>query len=266
MSDVFRTVLCLSLSGSAAVVILSGVKLFLGKYISAAAWYVMWIMALCCMVVPFWKAAPLREAKESKVYIIEKIEDRENVSTPVKDFGAEVHAKFQWKRIPEYIWKAGMVIYYATSVGSYLLFLIRKRLSSSEVGSNEAFENMKRRMNIGRKIRLRRTGEGEPPMLTGIFHPTVYVPGKLSEAEQKMVFRHELTHYKHKDLVLKWAALIIGGVHWFNPLMYVLAENISQSCEIRCDKAVTARMNRDEKIFYMETILNTAEKGRRRFK
>ncbi len=266
MSDVFRTVLCLSLSGSAAVVILSGVKLFLGKYISPAAWYVMWIMALCCMVVPFWKAAPLREAKEGKVYIIEKIEERENVKPPVKDLGVEVHTKFQWRRIPECIWKAGMIIYYSTAIGSYLLFLIRKRLSSSEVGSNEAFENMKRRMNIGRRIRLRRTAEGEPPMLTGIFRPTVYVPGKLSEDEEKMVFRHELTHYKHKDLILKWAALIIGGVHWFNPLMYVLAENISQSCEIRCDKAVTARMNRDEKIFYMETILNTAEKGRRRFK
>ena len=70
-----------------------------------------------------------------------------------------------------------------------------------------------------------------------------------------MVFLHELTHYKRKDLMIKWLSVFVNAVHWFDPLAYMLRANISESCEISCDMEVTKNMDEAEQKLYMKTIL-----------
>ncbi len=100
----------------------------------------------------------------------------------------------------------------------------------------------------------------QSPMLVGLFRPVIYLPCREIPDEQlAMVFRHELTHYKRGDLLIKWLSLFANGVHWFNPLSYLLCANISESCEVSCDMAVTAHMTDEEQKLYMQTILNLLE-------
>ena len=75
----------------------------------------------------------------------------------------------------------------------------------------------------------------------------------------RMVFLHELTHYKRKDLMIKWFSIFVNAVHWFNPLAYLLCANISESCEVSCDMAVTKNMSDIEQKIYMKTILDLVE-------
>ena len=84
----------------------------------------------------------------------------------------------------------------------------------------------------------------------------------MDEDAEEMVFRHELMHYRHGDLLIKWFMMFVNAAHWFNPLAYLLTANISEACEVACDMAVIDGMDDAHRRIYMETILNMLEKGR----
>ena len=75
---------------------------------------------------------------------------------------------------------------------------------------------------------------------------------------RRMVLLHELTHYKRKDLLVKWFAVLVNAVHWFNPLCYLACAALSEACEVSCDMAVTKNMTEEEQKLYMQTILHLA--------
>ena len=88
---------------------------------------------------------------------------------------------------------------------------------------------------------------------------TVYIPCReIPDDNMRMVLLHELTHYKRKDLLIKWFAVLVNAVHWFNPLCYLACANLSEACEVSCDMSVTKNMSEDEQKLYMQTILNLA--------
>lgn len=82
---------------------------------------------------------------------------------------------------------------------------------------------------------------------------------KISDNNMRMVLLHELTHYKRKDLLVKWFAVLVNAVHWFNPLCYLACTALSEACEVSCDMSVTKNMSEDEQKLYMQTILNLVE-------
>lgn len=79
-----------------------------------------------------------------------------------------------------------------------------------------------------------------------------------------MIFRHELTHYKRKDLPLKGAALAVHLLHWFNPLSYAALKNINEACEYACDEAVIWKMDGDKRREYGEMLLYRVGRGKNR--
>jgi beta-lactamase regulating signal transducer with metallopeptidase domain len=95
------------------------------------------------------------------------------------------------------------------------------------------------------------------PMLTGLYKHVLILPEvEMSEAELRMVLRHELTHLKRRDILIKLLALLTNAVHWFNPLAYRLRRDIDTYCELSCDEGVVSGLNTEERRFYGETILN----------
>ena len=97
-------------------------------------------------------------------------------------------------------------------------------------------------------------------MLVGILFPTVYIPCReIPDENMRMVLLHELTHYKRKDLLVKWFAILVNAVHWFNPLCYLACAALSEACEVSCDMSATKNMSEDEQKLYMQTILNLVE-------
>ena len=68
-----------------------------------------------------------------------------------------------------------------------------------------------------------------------------------------------MSYITYKDLIIKWFALFVNSVHWFNPLSYILCANLSEACEVSCDMEVTKNMNDEEQKLYMKTILELVE-------
>ena len=77
----------------------------------------------------------------------------------------------------------------------------------------EEFERIKKKLNIRRKIRLYRNDMVSSPMIRGVFFPTIILPFRDYDREQlKVIFHHELIHYKGQDLLCKGIALIVSVV------------------------------------------------------
>lgn len=112
---------------------------------------------------------------------------------------------------------------------------------------------------IDREIPLRVSAAADCPMLAGFIHPTLYLPDeRISRTDAAFIFRHELTHYKHGDLWLKLLLLAARCLHWFNPLVHLIARFAQEDIESACDDAVVRGQDGAYRRAYGETILRSA--------
>lgn len=274
MTAFLKTLLFLNVQGSVLIILLLALKRLIHKSFSGFWQRNLWVVALLFMLLPVWKLVPAQSVEPVIIPLYnvftseyeELFQNRgsneaiENTEL-VKETALASKNEVGFSKIIFSLWAFGVLTFLVLSFGSYFKYLVKMKKKSSEILENEVFAAVKEELEIRRKIRVRKVNISQPPLLTGCFFPVIYVPeGEQSEEEAEMVFLHELTHYKHKDLPLKWFVCIINAINWFNPFMYLLVKNINEACEIYCDEAVTKNMGDDGKRAYMNTILNLVEK------
>ncbi len=163
------------------------------------------------------------------------------------------------------IWLAGFFVSLGWFVAAYICFSRRIRRSCVPPHRDDlaVFE----RMREGRNVRMACSSRVDTPMLIGIVRPVIVLPqlayvqnGMSGELEN--ILRHELTHYRRKDVLYKWFAVAATSIHWFNPFMPLIRREISRACELSCDEAVIAGMSAEEKQFYGNTLLALSANGR----
>ena len=187
---------------------------------------------------------------------------------PVCNYFQHLVHLFPWHRLFQirlfdliaYIWSAGVLIFLLVVIISYFRFLCRKNKNAVKISDNKLFSEVKKELKIKKHIRLKASSDIGSPMLVGVLFPTVHIPCiKIPDENMRMVLLHELTHYKRKDLLVKWFAILVNAVHWFNPLCYLACAALSEACEVSCDMSATKNMSEDEQKLYMQTILNLVE-------
>lgn len=98
------------------------------------------------------------------------------------------------------------------------------------------------------------------PILIGLFHPCIIFPDATPSAEElEYALRHELTHYRLKDLPLKWLAVFATALHWYNPLAHMLRRSFANTCEKNCDEQIAKQLNGTQRKAYAATLLHYAE-------
>lgn len=170
---------------------------------------------------------------------------------------------FDLGRVLGIAWVAGLVIFAGWQLYRYLTFhyVLKKSSHPAERDTLIAvFEEEKHALCIRRAIPLCVTSAADCPMLAGFLRPALYLPDEaLSEQDAAFIFRHELTHYKRGDLWLKLALVAARAVHWFNPLVHLMARFAQEDIELACDDAVVRGMDVDARRAYGETILRSVE-------
>ncbi len=95
------------------------------------------------------------------------------------------------------------------------------------------------------------------PMLIGFIKPCIVLPTtEISESDFRNTILHELTHYKRADMFYKWLVQLVLCLHWFNPFVYLIEREINRACELSCDEAVIARLGEQYQRSYGDTLLN----------
>ncbi len=269
---VFKTVLAMSAFGFAVVVLLLLLKPVMTRFFSARLQYASWIIAGVFMLVPFWRLVPgdigifvPKQTRSAQTETAVEYNSRETY-TPViiervpleyREIELVPEKRVRLVDLLAYIWLAGAGIFILSAAVSYAMFLVKRRKSSLNVEENAVLEQVKQELKIKRRIRMRTSPDVRSPMLVGAMFPVIYMPmTSLTDERMRMVFLHELTHYKRGDLLVKWFSLPVNALHWFNPMAYLFAASLNESCEIACDMAVTRSMNDDARKLYMAAILD----------
>ena len=165
------------------------------------------------------------------------------------------------------IWNIVFIVWVVGSVISLVHFAVRykafcksiRRLSRS-VGRDTQIlaDDIATSMGIWSEFRVVVVKGLVSPMMTGLFKPTVLLPEReFSKAELRLVIRHELTHFKHKDLWFKLLVVLCRAVYWFDPIMLLIDRCIDRECEYFCDSSVMKGENAEVRKRYCASILDT---------
>ena len=79
----------------------------------------------------------------------------------------------------------------------------------------------------------------------------------LSEQELKTTIRHELTHLKHHDVLLKAFIQATRIICIFNPFVHIVARKIFNKRELLADSSYN--INQGDKVSFMEALIKIAE-------
>ncbi len=162
------------------------------------------------------------------------------------------------------IWAAGCVGVVAHQLLSYYRFTTSvKRLSipSTCTRLEELLRCEQERLHLSTPVTVRLCGGSIRPMLLGLVRPVILLPQEAEEwgSEQlSLILRHELVHYRHRDVWVKVLVLAATALHWFNPLVWRMALEVSHQCECACDEETIKGSTLTTRRLYGEALINTA--------
>ncbi len=158
-----------------------------------------------------------------------------------------------------YIWIIGMIILLLLKIIPYIKFKTAILANSKEIEDKDVlglFNLCKKNLNIGGRVSLKVCQDVGSPMLVGIFNPIILIKDiDKDDKALEMILLHELNHYKRKDTVVKVISVVVNAIHWFNPIVYILLNEIDKYCEYSIDEKVVGKMEIEDRKYYGETIL-----------
>ena len=286
LSQIFR----MSLWGSALAAVILLIKRLAGERLSAVFHYAVWGVLLLRLILPFSPSyvRPIAvesseqppftsEAEETILQSIHTISKAPEISvfsvgdTPSSTVPTEKATRNPSRssglaeRLPKiltFVYLLGCAIY----AGTILLALVhyRKELLPDEKPPVllALFEEERARINAPKRTRMQ-VSVSESPNAAGVLFPRVTIPLALtvdfSESDLRAVFRHELTHIRYGDTLLRVVMVILQGIYWFNPFLWYAFACIRRDGEYACDARVLRGRSPDEQLAYGAALLNVAE-------
>ena len=114
-------------------------------------------------------------------------------------------------------------------------------------------------MGVAQPLKLRRASDLSIPALFGWRKPCLLMPENIingfDSSELRMIFLHELAHLKRRDVLLNWVMIVIRGLHWFNPLVWLAMRDLRSDRELVCDSMVLAQLDARERRTYGDTLI-----------
>jgi len=256
MSELFLTILNMSLTASYVIIFVMLIRLLLKrapKFIS----YALWGVVAFRLVIPFSFESmfSLMPRNTNVVSIphdiiyqqnpqinsgIGVVDSFVNQLLPIPTTGASVNPLQIYTEIGAYIWILGIIVLLSYSLVSILL--LKRQLKDAELIEKNIFEakNLK------------------TPFVLGLIKPKIYLPVELNVEEMDYILLHEQTHIHRKDHVIKILAFLILSMHWFNPFVWTAFILMSTDMEFSCDERVLKEMNKNINKLYANSLLSIA--------
>jgi len=161
-----------------------------------------------------------------------------------------------------FVWLLGAIVF-----SSYMFILnvrFRKRIKDNcqctEKSVTKVFNECSKVMNVNKKLPVYFTKNIHSPSIYGLFWPRLLLPvnfiNKISHEELKYIFLHELAHYKQKDILINWIAVVLKAIHWFNPIIWYGFYHMRQDCELACDAIALFHIEKENQVEYGRTIIH----------
>lgn len=269
MQSVLTALIERSVAMSALILLYIAVTPLLEKRYAAKWRYYAWLVIVLGLVIPF--RPPLEAAF---VHVDVPISPSAiqpmmpgNAETAVIEPGTNRRDSptLPWYPLASCLWIAGAVAVIAYHALKHLRFIRMVRRWSEEITIRQMLhmlQNLKNELGIKQQVTLQVCHCITIPMLIGFFRPVVLLPPTIKTSDEPaLILRHELVHLKRNDLWYKGLVLLATAVHWFNPVVYIMAKAIAVQCEISCDERVLQGASFQQRKLYCETIIRAVRNG-----
>ncbi|HBG2877354.1 TPA: M56 family metallopeptidase, partial [Clostridioides difficile] len=160
-----------------------------------------------------------------------------------------------------YLW---LVVTIVIAVYTFIKYTRFKNLVvdvSYDIEDNDVnciYKNLLKELNIKKKIELRGSDELISPAGMGLFKSYIFLPDyPYSKDELTWILKHELMHFKNKDILIKFLVLSVRIIYWFNPLVYVMSNKVNLDCELCCDESVLTDCSLKDKKEYALALIKS---------
>ena len=277
--------LALTFSGSVLTLVLFLLKRVFGKRLSSTVYYYAWLLVLLRFLLPVPGMIPMGGRQETvipsqarmTVSAISTMPDTEETALPdysafwedhLQELNTVVPERQETEKKPAFsinwkseafwlgIWATGAALSLGVYTVSYFRFsgILRRSMRKPEKEDLRVYNRFR-----FQKPALCRCDTAGTPMLIGVVRARILLPNHPYDEETLFnILSHELMHYRRRDTLYKWMAVLVYALQWFNPLIYLMRAEINRACELSCDEMLLRRMNFSDRCTYGETLLNMA--------
>jgi beta-lactamase regulating signal transducer with metallopeptidase domain len=239
MSELIRTIIIMSLSGSVLAALLFALRPLLRDRLPKLAQYYLWLVVVAALLVPFSKLvalplasdnSPLALTSNSLVdkFVVTAEEELDRVQAIQHNYTedeitTDYHYIQEVKQAQSPISSAVsvFVLIYPFGVIAVLMYVIisfsvftrlhRRRNFPAKADETAILTNL---CGNKRTLQLYRNPLAATPMLIGLFRPAIILPDKeYTDAQLRSVLLHELTHLRRKDILVKWFSVLACSLH-----------------------------------------------------
>ena len=242
MSNIFIKILSMSLSASYVALAVILTRFFLKKAPKIFS-YAIWSVVLFRLLCPISIESSISLMPENIESIPEAIV---YIDKPSIDAGVSIINKYVSNpdnnpltivnpadsvnqidiiiQIASIIWIAGIIILLVYGFFSYIR--LKNKLSVATLVNDNIFE----------------TDQIRTPFVLGIIKPKIFIPVNIPTEEFNYILKHEQTHIKRYDYIIKPLSFLALTIHWFNPFMWISYFLMSKDMEMSCDESVMKRI------------------------
>ncbi|HBE9457358.1 TPA: M56 family metallopeptidase [Clostridioides difficile] len=245
---ILQTLIRSTIISSLIICILIVLNTTLLKGFSKRLNYYIWLIAIAKLVIPFTYTYTTNKLNTKSLL------DNSNIDNlPINE------------NIIIFIWSAIALLLFIRIIKRYLKFkslIVDLSYDIEEIEVKNLYDNLLNEFKIKGNIKLKYTYEVANPSCFGLFEKYILLPPHdYSLEELNWILRHELIHYKSKDLYIRYLILFLKCVYWFNPLVYLLDRVVENICEMHCDETVLKDYSLEDRQSYAMTVVNSIERN-----
>lgn len=300
MEKLWDLVLQASVYGSIVGIVILIVKTLLKDKISGKWTYLLWMILIIKLIVPFGPQSSIslfnkipsnitnnaivdssviinsdlnsnnNYEQENNEYIASNTDEKENKVLSINNNGSidenkSISNLYKFINVLPLVWMAGFITTLFISI--FIFFTLNKQVKIKKKIEDEnikfILEKSKNIMKIKMNINLVVNDDIRTPALCRLINPTILFPNAMLDLEDdeiKYILLHELSHYKRKDILVNYLLVLFQCVHWFNPFIWFFFKKIREDMELATDEMVVSKLNEDEYKNYARTIITIIER------
>ena len=186
---------------------------------------------------------------------------------PVAELQPTAIAALSWQQWLLIVWGAGFLVALGLSLALMMQLNSRIRRLGCEPGrkTQALYDSLKAQMKIRGRVPLSLMPDISSPALTVEPKPRLLLPDRLlyeaSAESMGFAMAHELMHYKRGDHLVCMLLLLLRAVYWFHPVSWLLLHMMRLDMETACDAMVVSRLDRAQKLNYVNLLLSLGEES-----
>lgn len=250
MLYVFENLIKTTIVCSLGICLLLFLKRYLFKKFSKRFNYYIWLIIVFRMLLFLFNYTIVYEVKEPKENALGNNITQIDIST---DNNLMLYVAYLWLFVTIVI-----AVYTFIKYTRFKNLVVDVSYDIEDNDINCIYKNLLKELNIKKKIELRGSDELISPAGMGLFKSYIFLPDySYSKSELTWILKHELMHFKNKDILIKFLVLSVRIIYWFNPLVYVMSNRVNLDCELCCEESVIYNCSFNDKKEYALALIKS---------